>query len=101
MDRRKKRTSTNQYMMYIEMMEKDSIFATGRVPRDVDVNYLHKRWKNLSDKLNTCSSGPNLTAEEWRKVAWGVGWLANIKKKNAFLLAPKWLEKHNALQISP
>ncbi|XP_067633900.1 uncharacterized protein prod [Eurosta solidaginis] len=67
MDRRKKRTSTNQYMMYLDMMEKDSIFATGRIPRDVESNYLHKKWKELSDKLNTCQSGPTLTAEEWRK----------------------------------
>ncbi|XP_039956713.1 uncharacterized protein LOC126755968 [Bactrocera neohumeralis] len=67
MDRRKKRTSTNQYMMYLDMMEKDSIFATGRIPRDVESNYLHKKWKELSDKLNTCNSGPTLTAEEWRK----------------------------------
>lgn len=55
-------------MMYLDMMEKDSIFATGRIPRDVESNYLHKKWKELSDKLNTCNSGPTLTAEEWRKV---------------------------------
>ncbi|CAD7013907.1 uncharacterized protein LOC101454712 [Ceratitis capitata] len=67
MDRRKKRTSTSQYMMYLDMMEKDSIFATGRIPRDVESNYLQKKWKELSDKLNTCNSGPTLTAEEWRK----------------------------------
>ncbi|XP_058981995.1 uncharacterized protein LOC131803979 [Musca domestica] len=67
MDRRKKRTSTNQYMMYIEMMEKDPIFATGRVPRDYDPNYLSRKWKELSDKLNGCSNGPTLTSEEWRK----------------------------------
>ncbi|XP_017460812.1 PREDICTED: uncharacterized protein LOC108354128 isoform X2 [Rhagoletis zephyria] len=67
MDRRKKRTSTNQYMMYLDMMEKDCIFATGRIPRDVESNYLHKKWKELSDKLNMCGSGPTLTAEEWRK----------------------------------
>lgn len=54
-------------MMYLDMMEKDSIFATGRIPRDVESNYLHKKWKELSDKLNTCNSGPTLTAEEWRK----------------------------------
>ncbi|XP_075168142.1 uncharacterized protein LOC142240321 [Haematobia irritans] len=67
MDRRKKRTSTNQYMMYIEMMEKDPIFATGRVPRDYDTHYLARKWKELSDKLNGCSNGPTLTSEEWRK----------------------------------
>ncbi|XP_030369159.1 uncharacterized protein LOC115630229 [Scaptodrosophila lebanonensis] len=67
MDRRKKRTSTDQYMMYIEMMENDPIFASGRVPRDYDIHYLTKKWKDLSDKLNKCSSGPTLTAEEWRK----------------------------------
>lgn len=69
MDRRKKRTSTNQYMMYIEMMEKDPIFATGRVPRDYDTNYLSRKWKELSDKLNECGNGPTLTSEEWRKVS--------------------------------
>ncbi|EDW32172.1 GL10575 [Drosophila persimilis] len=67
MDRRKKRTSSEQYQMYIDMMEADSIFATGRVPRDYDLNYLTKKWKELSDRLNKCSSGPTLTAEEWRK----------------------------------
>ncbi|XP_037950776.1 uncharacterized protein LOC119681608 [Teleopsis dalmanni] len=67
MDRRKKRTSTNQYMMYIDLMEKDQIFATQRVPRDTDSNYLTKKWKELSAKLNTCQNGPTLTAEEWRK----------------------------------
>lgn len=68
MDRRKKRTSTNQYMMYIELMEKDPIFATGRVPRDYDQNYLQRKWKELSEKLNACNNGPTLTSEEWRKV---------------------------------
>ncbi|XP_023307241.2 box A-binding factor [Lucilia cuprina] len=67
MDRRKKRTSTNQYMMYIEMMEKDAVFATGRIPREYDSNYLTRKWKELSDKLNNCSNGPTLTSEEWRK----------------------------------
>ncbi|KAM7344955.1 uncharacterized protein ACRADG_011459 [Cochliomyia hominivorax] len=67
MDRRKKRTSTNQYMLYIEMMEKDPVFATGRIPREYDSNYLTRKWKELSDKLNNCSMGPTLTAEEWRK----------------------------------
>uniref|UniRef100_A0A1B0AAN9 Regulatory protein zeste n=1 Tax=Glossina pallidipes TaxID=7398 RepID=A0A1B0AAN9_GLOPL len=67
MDRRKKRTSTNQYILYIEMMEKDAVFASGRIPRDYDPNYLHRKWKELSDKLNSCSNGPTLTAEEWRK----------------------------------
>jgi len=57
MDRRKKRTSSEQYQMYIDMMESDPIFATGRVPRDYDLNYLTKKWKELSDRLNKCSSG--------------------------------------------
>lgn len=68
MDRRKKRTSTNQYMLYIEMMEKDTVFASGRIPREFDANYLHRKWRELSDKLNSCNNGPTLTAEEWRKV---------------------------------
>ncbi|EDV38002.1 uncharacterized protein Dana_GF13736 [Drosophila ananassae] len=67
MDRRKKRTSSEQYQMYIDMMESDPIFATGRLPRDCDVSYLTKKWKELSDRLNKCSSGPTLTPEEWRK----------------------------------
>ncbi|TDG43781.1 hypothetical protein AWZ03_009791 [Drosophila navojoa] len=67
MDRRKKRTSSEQYQMYIELMESDPIFASGRVPRDYDLNYLTRKWKELSDRLNKCSSGPTLTAEEWRK----------------------------------
>ncbi|KAH8370005.1 hypothetical protein KR093_001863, partial [Drosophila rubida] len=67
MDRRKKRTSSEQYQMYIELMESDPIFASGRVPRDYDLNYLTKKWKELSDRLNKCGSGPTLTAEEWRK----------------------------------
>lgn len=69
MDRRKKRTSSDQYQMYIDMMESDPIFATGKVPRDYDLNYLTKKWKELSDRLNKCSSGPTLTPEEWRKVS--------------------------------
>ncbi|EDW62133.1 uncharacterized protein LOC115761010 [Drosophila novamexicana] len=67
MDRRKKRTSSEQYQMYIELMESDPIFASGRVPRDYDLNYLTRKWKELSDRLNKCGSGPTLTAEEWRK----------------------------------
>lgn len=55
--------------MYIELMESDPIFASGRVPRDYDLNYLSKKWKELSDRLNKCGSGPTLTAEEWRKVS--------------------------------
>lgn len=55
--------------MYIELMESDPIFASGRVPRDYDLNYLTKKWKELSDRLNKCGSGPTLTAEEWRKVS--------------------------------
>lgn len=55
--------------MYIELMESDPIFASGRVPRDYDLNYLTRKWKELSDRLNKCGSGPTLTAEEWRKVS--------------------------------
>ncbi|XP_037959097.1 uncharacterized protein LOC119688493 [Teleopsis dalmanni] len=65
--RYKRRTSTNQYMMYINLMEKDQIFATQRVPRELDKSYLTNKWKELALELNQCQNGPTLTAEEWRK----------------------------------
>lgn len=67
MDKRKKRTSINQYLMYIELLEKDPIFRSGTTPRDGDPNYLNTKWKDLAAKLNTCQNGPQLSPDEWKK----------------------------------
>lgn len=106
--------------MYIELMESDPIFASGRVPRDYDLNYLTRKWKELSDRLNKCGSGPTLTAEEWRKVSfssihtaalwvsvctmkgvWRGGRLCDYWRQmtRTFVAAPKRLEEHDALQV--
>ncbi|XP_055838525.1 uncharacterized protein LOC129906676 [Episyrphus balteatus] len=67
MDKRKKRTSINQYLMYIELLEKDPIFRSGTTPRDAEPNCLNNKWKDLSARLNTCQNGPQLSPEEWKK----------------------------------
>ncbi|XP_055917638.1 uncharacterized protein LOC129949931 [Eupeodes corollae] len=67
MDKRKKRTSINQYLMYIELLEKDAIFRSGITPRDAEPNYLNNKWRDLASRLNTCLNGPQLSPEEWKK----------------------------------
>lgn len=67
MDKRKKRTSYQQYVIYIKMLEDDEIFRTGNIPRGTDVNYLVSKWDELAEQLNTCGNGPKLSAEEWKK----------------------------------
>lgn len=67
MDKRKKRTSINQYLMYIELLEKDAIFRTGTAPREAEPNYINNKWRDLAGRLNTCPNGPQLSPEEWKK----------------------------------
>lgn len=67
MDKRKKRTSYQQYVIYLKMLEDDQIFRTGIIPRDVELNYLTHKWEELAAKLNDCTHGPVLSADEWKK----------------------------------
>lgn len=67
-DRRKKRTSLNQYLMYLLELEEDDIFRSGTIPKDVEFDYISKKWEKLTEKLNTCDNGPSMTPEEWKKV---------------------------------
>ncbi|KAH8270899.1 hypothetical protein KR018_011718 [Drosophila ironensis] len=63
MNRRNKRTSYEQYNIYLDAMEADPLLAANKLPRTQDM----QKWRQLSDHLNKCPSGPNLTPEEWRK----------------------------------
>ncbi|SPP73655.1 uncharacterized protein LOC117579227 isoform X3 [Drosophila guanche] len=63
MARRNKRTSYEQYQIYLDMMEFNPVLASGRASRHEDL----MKWKQLSDKLNKCRTGPSLEPEEWRK----------------------------------
>lgn len=68
-DRRKKRTSLNQYLMYLHALEEDDIFRTGTIPKDVEFDYISKKWEKLTETLNTCDNGPSMLPEEWKKVS--------------------------------
>ncbi|XP_044316140.1 uncharacterized protein LOC108042997 [Drosophila rhopaloa] len=61
--RRNKRTSYYQYEIYLDFMEENPLMSANKLSRTLD----GKKWKELSDQLNKCTSGPTLSPEEWRK----------------------------------
>ncbi|XP_002138406.1 uncharacterized protein [Drosophila pseudoobscura] len=63
MARRNKRTSYEQYQIYLNMMESNPVLTNGRATRYDDI----MKWKELSDQLNKSKTGPCLEPEEWRK----------------------------------
>eukprot|EP00099_Drosophila_melanogaster_P024335 NP_660193.1 uncharacterized protein Dmel_CG15107, isoform A [Drosophila melanogaster] len=63
MNRRNKRTSYYQYEVYLDFMEENPPMSANKLSRTQD----GKKWKELSDLLNKCSTGPTLSPEEWRK----------------------------------
>ncbi|XP_017077235.2 uncharacterized protein LOC108112008 [Drosophila eugracilis] len=63
MNRRNKRTSYYQYEVYLDFMESNPLLSANKLNRTQD----GKKWKELSDRLNHCTSGPTLSPEEWRK----------------------------------
>ncbi|KAH8319665.1 hypothetical protein KR074_003259 [Drosophila pseudoananassae] len=64
MNRRSKRTSYYQYEVFLNTMEANPLLAANKLTRTQD----SAKWKELSDELNKCPSGPTLAPEEWRKV---------------------------------
>ena len=50
------------------MLEEDEIFRTGVLPDNVDISYIPRRWKELTNKLNACEVGPQLSPGQWKKV---------------------------------
>ncbi|XP_022230354.2 uncharacterized protein LOC111079472 isoform X2 [Drosophila obscura] len=63
MARRNKRTSYEQYQIYLDMIESNPVLISGRTTRYDDII----KWKELSDQLNKSRTGPSLEPEEWRK----------------------------------
>ncbi|XP_039482762.1 uncharacterized protein LOC120446053 isoform X1 [Drosophila santomea] len=63
MNRRNKRTSYYQYEVYLDFMEDNPLMSLNKLSRTQD----GKKWKELSDLLNKCPTGPTLSPEEWRK----------------------------------
>ncbi|XP_026835744.1 uncharacterized protein LOC6547243 isoform X2 [Drosophila erecta] len=63
MNRRNKRTSYYQYEVYLDFMEGNPLMSLNILSRTLD----GKKWKELSDLLNKCPTGPTLSVEEWRK----------------------------------
>ncbi|EDV38001.1 uncharacterized protein Dana_GF13735 [Drosophila ananassae] len=63
MNRRSKRTSYYQYEIFLNTMAANPLLAANRLTRTED----SLKWKELSEELNKCPSGPTLTPEEWRK----------------------------------
>ncbi|KAH8275626.1 hypothetical protein KR026_011866 [Drosophila bipectinata] len=63
MNRRSKRTSYYQYEVFLNTMEANPLLAANKLTRTQD----SAKWKELSDELNKCPSGPTLAPEEWRK----------------------------------
>ncbi|KAH8401206.1 hypothetical protein KR009_003705 [Drosophila setifemur] len=65
MNRRMKRTSYQQYEIYLDTMEANPLMAANRLSRYHD----QIKWKELSNQLNKCPTGPSLNPEDWRKVS--------------------------------
>ncbi|XP_017051545.1 uncharacterized protein LOC108095118 [Drosophila ficusphila] len=63
MNRRNKRTSYFQYEIYLDFMEDNPLMSANKLSRTQD----GKKWKELSDQLNKCTTGPHLSPEDWRK----------------------------------
>ncbi|EDW48543.1 histone acetyltransferase KAT6B [Drosophila sechellia] len=63
MNRRNKRTSYYQYEVYLDFMEENPLMSGNKLSRTQD----GKKWKELSDLLNKCPTGPTMSPEEWRK----------------------------------
>lgn len=95
MNRRNKRTSYYQYEVYLDFMEENPPMSANKLSRTQD----GKKWKELSDLLNKCSTGPTLSPEEWRKVCCNQLGIECTSPQCVMLIAPQRLEEQHALQI--
>lgn len=50
-------------------MESDYVLRSGTINPTIDENYIKKKWVDLSIRLNSLGSGPNLLPEDWKKAS--------------------------------
>lgn len=48
-------------------MEEDYNFRSGTINPTLGENYFKKKWCDLTEKLNSVDSGPQLTVDEWKR----------------------------------
>lgn len=66
--KRKRKTSDEQYELYLNEMENDYVFRSGTINPTLGENYIENKWKSLVNKLNASGNGPQLPVEEWKRV---------------------------------
>lgn len=68
-DLKKKRcqkTTRQQYMLYMEMLESSDAFRSGKI-NPTNQSEVERLWEKLVEQLN-CSGGPQKDASGWKKV---------------------------------
>ncbi|KAB0805456.1 hypothetical protein PPYR_02426 [Photinus pyralis] len=75
----KKRTTKEQFEIYVRTLENNKLFVTGRLKPGMNPEILQELWTSLVDELNSCGSGPVRTVEGWKKVF--TEWKSLVKKR--------------------
>ncbi|KAL1514113.1 hypothetical protein ABEB36_003429 [Hypothenemus hampei] len=84
--KRTKNTTTTQYEIYLDVMERDYAFRSNTIDPTLPVDYIEKKWEELTNKLNsTGDGGPVISKDEWKKrfMDWKYATKAKIRKINA------------------
>lgn len=64
---RSARTTADQYMMYVEELETNGTFRTGK-SKSGHPQVIESMWTKLTNKLNSSGLGPIRDKEGWKKV---------------------------------
>ncbi|XP_018564930.1 uncharacterized protein LOC108906202 [Anoplophora glabripennis] len=65
--KRTSKTSEEQLLEYIKLMEEDIIFRTKTItPGTEPDEYVNKKWEKLARKLNALDTGPQLSVANWK-----------------------------------
>lgn len=66
--KRAARTTTAQFLLYVETLELDAVFRTGKSPSGTAPSHNENVWNRLTTKLNSSGLGPVKNKEGWKKV---------------------------------
>ncbi|XP_031351066.1 uncharacterized protein LOC116176574 isoform X2 [Photinus pyralis] len=75
----KKRTSKEQFDIYVRNLEKNRLLVTGRLTPGMNIETLQQLWSSLAEELNSCGSGPIRKVESWKKIF--TEWKSLVKKR--------------------
>uniref|UniRef100_A0A1Y1LJ83 Regulatory protein zeste n=1 Tax=Photinus pyralis TaxID=7054 RepID=A0A1Y1LJ83_PHOPY len=65
--KRATKTSEEQLLEYLRLMEEDVVFRTRTMnPTLESDDYIEAKWIKLASTLNSCNSGPELSVNEWK-----------------------------------